>query len=179
MGGEKGPEIGDMDNQTFAKMVAEEVKNKLSPKQRQILLDKENWERWRQNLAALLDNLDSQISTTEKSRVADIERYESFGDEGMELVEQANSSYDSKIKKISRFRFHVERRLNEVATMIETGEVSESTGWETVEFLKRGIAKHRSLLREYDLEETVIDRALWSLLDERWDFDDIRPTDVI
>lgn len=168
-----------IDDQTFAKIVAEEVKNKLSPAQRKILLEKENWERWRQNLVALLDNLDSQIGLTEISRMADTERYESFGDEGLALLEQANASYDSRIKKISRFRFHVERRLNEVATMIETGEVSESSGWESVEFLKRGIAKHRALLREYDLEETVIDRALWSLLDERWEFDDIRPTDVI
>lgn len=167
------------DDQTFAKMVAEEVKNKLSPSQRRILLKKENWERWRQNLVALLENLDAQIGATEKSRIADAERYESFGDEGLSLLEQANASYDSKVKKISRFRFHVERRLNEVATMIDTGEVSESNGWESVEFLKRGIAKHRALLREYDLEETVIDRALWSLLDERWEFDNIRPTDVI
>lgn len=171
--------MSQIDDQTFAKMVAEEVKNKLSPNQRRTLLDKENWERWRQNLVALLDNLDSQIEATERSRVADAERYETFGDEGLALIEQANASYDSRIKKISRFRFHVERRLNEVASMIETGEVSESSGWENVEFLKRGIAKHRALLREYDLEETVIDRALWSLLDERWDFDDIRPTDVI
>lgn len=168
-----------IDDQTFAKMVAEEVKNKLSPNQRRLLIDKENWERWRQNLVALLENLDSQIDATEKSRVSDSERYESFGDEGMALLDQANSSYDSRIKKIARFRFHVERRLNEVATMIETGEVAESSGWESVEFLRRGIAKHRAMLREYDLEETVIDRALWSLLDERWEFDNIRPTDII
>lgn len=160
-------------------MVAEEVKNKLSPNQRKVLLERGNWERWRQNLVALLENLDSQITATERARISDAQRYESFGDEGLALLEQANASYDSRVKKISRFRFHVERRLNEVATMIETGEVSESSGWESVEFLKRGIAKHRALLREYDLEETVIDRALWSLLDERWDFDNIRPTDIV
>lgn len=168
-----------IDDQTFAKMVAEEVKNKLSPNQRRILLERDNWGRWHQNLMALLENLDSQIQATEKSRLADAERYESFGDEGLALLEQAHASYDSRIKKISRFRFHVERRLNEVASMIDTGEIAESNGWESVEFLKRGITKHRALLREYDLEETVIDRALWSLLDDRWEFDNIRPTDVI
>jgi len=168
-----------MDNQTFAKMVAEEVKNKLSPSQRKILLEKENWERWRQNLEALIDNLDSQISKTEKARQDDTERYQSFGNEGLVLLESANSSYDSRIKKISRFRFHVERRLNEVATMIETGEVLESNGWSNAEFLRRGIARHKSLMREYEFEETVLDRALWSLLDDRWDFDDIRVSDVL
>lgn len=171
--------VSNIDDQTFAKMVAEEVKNKLSPNQRRILLEAANWERWRLNLVALLENLDAQIGVAERSRIADTERYESFGDEGLSLLEQANASYDSRVKKIARFRFHVERRLNEVATMIDTGEVSENNGWQNVEFLKRGIAKHRALLREYDLEETVIDRALWSLLDERWEFDNIRPTDII
>ncbi len=168
-----------MDDQTFAKMVAEEVKNKLSPNQRKTLFLKENWERWRLNLVALLDNIDNQIQSTELSREADTERYGSFGNDGLILLEQANASYDARIKKISRFRFHVERRLNEVATMIDTGEVSQSSGWESVEFLKRGIAKHRAMLMEYDLEETDIDRALWALLDDSWEFDNIRPSDIL
>ena len=160
-------------------MVAEEVKNRLSPSQRRVLLERHNWERWRQNLVALLDNLDAQVDAIAQMHADDIERYESFGDDGLALLDQAAASYDSRTKKIARFRFHVERRLNEVAAMIETGEVAESSGWESVDFLKRGIARHRALLREYDMEETVIDRALWSLLDERWEFDNIRPTDVI
>ena len=172
-------DMQEIDDQTFAKLVAEEVKNKLSPKQRKVLLERHNWERWRQNLVALLDNLDRQISLIEISRATDTERYESFGNDGMALLEQAHSSYDARAKKISRFRFHVERRLNEVAAMIETGEVTERNGWDSVDFLRRGIARHRALLREYDMEETVIDRALWSLLDDRWEFDNIRPTDVI
>lgn len=168
-----------MDDQTFAKMVAEEVKNKLSPNQRKTLLLKENWERWRVNLVALLDNLDKQIGDTGAARESDIARYESFGDDGLVLLSQANSSYDSRLQKIVRFRFHVERRLNEVAAMIDTGEVSQSSGWETVEFLKRGIAKHRALFSDYFLEETSIDRALWALLDDSWEFDDINPLDIL
>ena len=168
-----------MDDQTFAKMVAEEVKNKLSPNQRKTLLLKENWGRWRMNLVVLLDNIDTQIQSTEISKKEDIERYGSFGDDGLILLSQANSSYDSRIKKITRFRFHVERRLNEVSTMMDTGEVAQSNGWETVEFLKRGIAKHRAMMFEYDLEETVVDRALWALLDDLWEFDNIEPSDIM
>lgn len=168
-----------MDDQTFAKMVAEEVKNKLSPNQRKILFLEENWERWRVNLVALLDNIKNQTESTELSRQADIARYESFGNDGLILLEQANASYDARVKKIARFRFHVERRLNEVATMIDTGEVSQSSGWESVEFLKRGIARHRAMFLEYDLEETSIDRALWALLDDSWEFDDINPSDIL
>ena len=168
-----------MDDQTFAKMVAEEVKNKLSPNQRKTLLLKENWGRWRMNLVVLLDNIDTQIQSTETSKKEDIERYGSFGDDGLILLSQAISSYDSRIKKITRFRFHVERRLNEVSTMMDTGEVAQSNGWETVEFLKRGIAKHRAMMFEYDLEETVVDRALWALLDDLWEFDNIEPSDIM
>jgi hypothetical protein len=175
----EGVDVRPMDDQTFAKIVAEEVKNKLSPNKRKVLLAKENWERWRLNLVALIENLDAQIELTGKLRDEDTARYESFGSDGMTLLGQANESYDTRIKKISRFRFHVERRLNEVASMIETGEVAQSSGWESVEFLKRGIIKHRAMLDEYDLEETIIDRALWALLDDRWEFDDIRPSDII
>lgn len=168
----------NLDNETFAKMVAEEVKNKLSPNQRKILTEQSNWERWRQNLVALLENLDEQILANEKSQLNDLGRYESFGQDGFDLAEQAKFAYEARIKKISRFRFHVERRLNEVATMIETGNVSEASGWQSVDFLKRGIAKHRSLIAEYDMEETIIDKALWLLLEDKWMFDDIRASDI-
>jgi succinylglutamate desuccinylase len=169
----EGVDVKPMDDQTFAKIVAEEVKNKLSPNQRKILLAKENWERWRLNLVALLENIDTQIEMTERSRDEDTSRYTSFGNDGMTLLDQANESYDVRIKKISRFRFHVERRLNEVASMIETGEVAQSSGWESVEFLKRGITKHRAMLRDFDLEDTAIDRSLWDTLDNKWTFDEI------
>ena len=175
----EGVDVKPMDDQTFAKIVAEEVKNKLSPNQRKVLLAKENWERWRLNLVALLENIDSQIEMTERSRDEDASRYSSFGNDGMTLLDQANESYDVRIKKISRFRFHVERRLNEVASMIDTGEVAQSSGWESVEFLKRGIIRHRAMLYEYDIDETTIDRALWALLEDRWEFDDIKPSDIL
>jgi hypothetical protein len=62
--------------------------------------------------------------------------------------------------------------------MIDTGEVAQSSGWESVEFLKRGIIRHRAMLYEYDIDETTIDRALWALLEDRWEFDDIKPSDI-
>lgn len=167
-----------MDDQTFARLVAEEAKNRISPSQRGLLASKDNWERWRVNLIALLENLDRQIESIEISRKSETARYESFGDDGLDLARKANASYDSRVKKISRFRFHVERRLNDVATMIETGEMTQNDGWGTADFLKRGIAKHREMLLEYGLEETAVDRALWALLDGSWAFDDIIPSDI-
>ena len=57
--------------------------------------------------------------------------------------------------------------------MIETGEAIKSDGWDEVDFLRRSIIKHRSMMREFDMEETAIDRALWSTLDGKWTFDSI------
>jgi hypothetical protein len=57
--------------------------------------------------------------------------------------------------------------------MIETGKVFDSNGWQQVEFLKRAIAKHREMIREYDMEPTPIDEALWSSLVDKWEFDNI------
>jgi hypothetical protein len=34
------------------------------------------------------------------------------------------------------------------------------------------------MLIEYDMEETPIDRALWSALDNEWTFDDIDPRSI-
>jgi hypothetical protein len=152
-------------------MVAEEVKNRLSPVQRKILLNKENWERWQQCLLALVNNLNQQLRNIDEDRSADEMRFQTLGSRRM--LSEATSQYKHRQFKIERFKFHVEKRLDEVTTMIETGKAFDSNGWEEVEFLKRAIAKHREMLREYDMEPTPIDEALWSALIDKWEFDKI------
>jgi hypothetical protein len=162
----------------FARMVAEEVKNKLSPNQKETLLEPENWSRWKRALLYLLTNLEEQIEDLKIDALSDASRYRNMGKHGEKLVSEAEKSYKSKIQKIERFKFHVNRRLDDVATMMETGNVSRSDGWSEVSFLKRAIAKHKAMLIEYDMEETPIDRALWSALDNEWTFDDIDPRSI-
>jgi hypothetical protein len=162
-----------IDDTTFAQMVAEEVKNKLSPIQRDLLMQRENWERWRDNLQALVDNLDDQIEDINMDNNADIERFQKMGRDGKILAQEASRAYEGRKKKILRFRFHVNKRLDEISAMIDTGEAPESNGWQEMETLKKAIIKHRTLLREFDLEETSIDRALWAVLDNEWLFDSI------
>jgi hypothetical protein len=159
----------------FARMVAEEVKNKLSPNQKEVLLQPENWPRWKQALLYLIENLDEQINDLKIDAISDAERYAKMGKHGEKLAIEAEKSYKFKIQKIDRFRFHVSRRLDDVATMLETGNVAKSDGWAEVSFLKRAIAKHKAMLNEYDMEETPIDRALWDALNNEWTFDDIDP----
>ena len=163
----------NINDDAFARMVAEEVKNKLSPLHKRQLMEKTNWERWKKALLILSENLEGQIEDIEDDAAVDEERYASMGSSGRNLATESRQAYESKIKKISRFKFHVDRRLDEVASMIETGEEISSDGWEIVDFLKRAIAKHRSLLYEFDMEETSIDRALWAALENKWEFDNI------
>lgn len=157
----------------FARMVAEEVKNKLSPVHKQILLEKENWERWREALVALSDNLQSQIENIEADAESDSERFSNMGREGSALSRDADRYYDAKATRVRRFKFHVDKRLDEVTVMIETGSEIQTDGWDKVEFYRRAIAHHRKLMREFDLEDTALDRALWSTLDGEWLFDSI------
>jgi hypothetical protein len=159
-------------------MVAEEVKNKLSPSQKTILSEPENWGRWRDALVILVENLDEQIENIKDDADADAERYSSMGRDGDKLAKEAAKAYQSRIIKIDRFKFHVSRRLDDVLTMIETGNIAPSDGWSNVDFLKRAISKHRSMMRELDLEETPIDKALWSALENKWDFDTIDTSNI-
>lgn len=162
-----------INDDVFARMVSEDVKNKLSSVQKQLLLQPENWERWKEGLLLLIENLDIQIESIKDDADADAERYLSMGRSGERLATEAAREYQHRIKKIDRFKFYVNRRLDEVMTMIETGETVSSDGWDRASFLENAIIKHKNLLREYDLEETSIDRALWSAINGNWEFDDV------
>lgn len=156
---------------SFAWMVAEEVKNKLSPRERQILLQPENWNKWQRCLLALIDNLDSQIERIEDDAEADARRFSSIG--SRRLQTEAENTYRQRKNKIERFKFYVNKRLDQVTTMIENGSAPEMTSSQEVEFLRRAIKEHRKMLETHDLEDTPIDRALWSALEGRWDFDNV------
>ena len=162
-----------MNDDAFARMVAEEVKNKISPLHKKELLDESTWGRWQKALITLSENIQEQIDSIEADADEDKNRYESMGSSGRRLAAEAKSVYESRLAKITRFKFHVDRRLDEVTVMIETGKQITTDGWQEVNFLKRGIAAHRSLLREFDLEGTAVDRALWALLENKWLFDDV------
>ena len=162
-----------INDDVFARLVSEEVKNKISSVQKQILLEPENWHRWKDGLLLLIENLEIQIEGIKDDADSDAERYLSMGRSGERLASEAAREYQHRIKKIDRFKFYVNHRLDEVMTMIETGETVSSDGWGRAAFLENAIIKHKNLLREYDLEDTSIDRALWAAISGKWEFDDI------
>jgi hypothetical protein len=162
-----------INDDTFARLVSEDVKKKISPSQKEILMQPENWERWKESLVILVENLDRQIGMISEDAESDAERYSSMGRSGDKLAKEASRAYQEKITKIERFKFHVDKRLDEVMIMIETGEEIKVDGWDEVSFLKRAISAHRQYLYEFDLEDTAVDRALWASLDSKWEFDSI------
>jgi len=162
----------------FARLVSEDVKNKVSSRQRQVLLREENWNKWKRALLILTDNLQSQIDDLSDDQRSDGERFLSMGEDGAVLLRESELSYRTRKTKIERFRFHVNRRLDDVVKMIELGESNHinkdtiNSGGD-VNFYRKAIAMHRKLLDDYDLEATQIDRALWKSLDNEWAFDEI------
>lgn len=162
-----------INDDAFARMVSDDVKNRISSAEKQMLLQPENWGRWKEALLILVENLDRQIESLTSDADADAERYSSMGRSGERLASAAARDYQFRIKKIDRFKFHVNRRLDEVMVMIETGNTKEEDGWERAAFLENAIFKHRALLREFELEDTAVDRALWGALEGKWDFDSI------
>lgn len=163
----------NLNDDTFARLVAEEVKNKVTPRERDILRQAENWGRWKEALLALSENLQRQIDTIEADEESDTERYSALGSKGAKLTNEARKYYDERATRVKRFKYHVDRRLDEVCLMLETGETSSDDGWKNVDFYRRAIVAHRNLLREFDLEDTAIDRSLWDALDGKWTFDSI------
>jgi hypothetical protein len=162
-----------MNDDSFARTVAEEVKNKISPMHKQELLKAENWNRWKDALIALSDNLQNQIDSIESDSESDSQRYSALGSAGNKLTKESRNYYDNKATKIKRFKFHVDRRLDEVCLMIDTGEEIKTDGWEQAEFLRRAIITHRAMLDSFDMEDTAIDRSLWDALNNNWTFDAI------
>ena len=157
----------------FAQLVAEEVKNKLSPGQRQVLLETKNWDRWKRALNALSENLLIQIESIEADAESDANRYQALGKDGRKLAKEAENAYSSKKTKVERFKFHVDKRLDQVMSMIQTGKPIDMNPFESANFYRRAILKHRELMNVHDLEDTAIDRALWETLDNKWDFDEV------
>lgn len=161
----------------FAKIVAEEVKNRASQANRAILLDKQNWDRWSRALRALVDNLEEQLQDIEADIESDTERYTSI-DDGQLLLATALSVYETRKKKIERFKFHVENRLVQVDGMIQTGIAPKDEPVTALIHLQNAIRTHKRLMYEFDMEDTPLDRALWAALDGKWLFDSITAEDI-
>lgn len=167
-----------MTDDTFASLVAEEVKGKISETQRQYLLLPENGNRWRDALVVLSRSLQEQLDRLAEREETDGATYQAMGADGVRLLAELLADVEMRRKRINRFKFFVDQRLDEVVRTLEMDgqRVSEREG--IVEFLRLAIEAHRTMMTDNDMEETPIDRALWAALDGRWEFDKITPEDL-
>jgi uncharacterized protein YkuJ len=157
--------------QAYASLVAEEVKKRATKTQIEYLsLD---YQKWQRALLKLVENLNDQIKRIQEESDAATERYSAMGKDGMILLVESQSTYDDRRKKIERFLFHVEHRLDEITRIIALGEDASDERIKTVEFLRRAIEKHRELSAEADYLPNAFDLALWATLEGKWLFDEI------
>lgn len=166
-----------MNDDAFARLIAEEVKNKASQSQREYLEMPSNLHRWQRGLIALVNNLEKQLQDIEQDEELDTKRYRDMGNDGSRLLSEAVEHYTNKKTKIKRFKFHVEKRLNEVTGLIEFSSDSNAA-LSFAEFLRAAILKHKELMEKLDLVPTVIDEALWAAVDNEWKFDSIHANDT-
>lgn len=168
-----------MNDDAFARLIAEEVKNRVSTSQRDYLRLPENWDRWQRALVALDRNLDNQLDRLLSDENADRDRYGALGQDGVKLLSEALSDYNGRRTKIERFKFHVGKRLDEVTRMIAIGSDGSDSELTAYSFLRKAVERHRQMLEEFDLESTPIDQALWDALEGRWSFDLINQDDIL
>ena len=168
-----------MNDDAFARLVAEEIKNNVSQSQRDYLNLPENWARWQRAIQILANNLDEQIANIAKREMDEVRRYEQSGEDAQSLITELVTEFQNRRKKIERFRYHVVNRLDEVSRMIAMGTEQVEERLKTVEFLRKAIESHRSMMRQYELEPTPIDAALWMCLDGKWGFDDLTEDKIL
>lgn len=158
-----------MNDEAFARLVAEEVKNKATSAQKKYLSMPENLERWRRALEYLCSNLDDQIAEIDRQEKIRLNQYQSLGEEGDLLLAETSANSAIRRTKIDRFRFFVSAKLDEVTRMAKLS-LSENS---SEGFYQKSIKKWWSLMEEFEMEPTRIDLALYASLSGKWEFDDI------
>jgi hypothetical protein len=170
-----------LNDDAFARLVAEDVKNRVSSDQSDYLRLPENQERWRKTLAALIENLNEQIEGIKRQESEEINSIKKMKlgktAEQVSIVE-SEAGFEERRKKISRFRFHVENKLAEADRLIALGEDGLSGDMKLANLLTKAINTHREMMFEFDIEPTPLDTALWRVLEGKWEFLDIDPADL-
>ena len=167
-----------MNDDAFARLIAEEVKNKVSKSQQDYLMLPENWSKWQRGLVTLAKNLGGQLENLDQDEALDKRRYEALGEDGIRLLAEAIADYENRRKKIERFKYHVDNRVDEVTKMIALGIDSATDEIKTVDFLRKAIFQHKEMLYDNDMEPTAIDEALWDALDGKWSYDGINTSEL-
>jgi hypothetical protein len=161
-----------MNDEDFSQLVALEVKKRAHPDGVKFLNQPENLERWHRALQALAGSLNYQIEGIENQLADVVDRFSNLGAEGEYRIAESTRNLEERKRKISGFRFHVEKRVDDVAKLILAKNGTLSSDGSVVEFFRKAIQRHKQLMHEYEFEPTVLDEALWETLKGKWVFED-------
>lgn len=159
-----------MNDEVFARLVAEDVKNKSSESQKKYLMMPENILRWKRALKYLSDNLEEQMTEIDIQEKERVSRFINLGEEGSVLLAESSSNSLIRRSKIERFRFFVNHKLDEVTRISSTTTQDENSA---EDFYRRAIKKWWELMENFEMEPTRVDLALYASLDGKWGFDDL------
>ena len=162
-----------LNDDAFMRLVAEDVKNRTTDEQRSYLRMEESRTRWQRALQALIVNLDEQFADLEARERIETARLTRLGKDGMVLLVEFQTDMEERRRKINRFKFHVETRLDEAERLSAITSDDSTERSRMFEFLQRAITRHRELITENDYDYSNIDEALWAALDGHWRFDDL------
>jgi hypothetical protein len=162
-----------MNDDTFARLVAQDVKNKVDPGEKAYLRLPENVQRWQKGLIALVENLNSQLEDISSKESVAISKYEALGEDGQKLLDDAKSGFSDRRRSISRFKHYVEKRLDEATRLVAAVSENADERAETVDFFRHAIQKHKELIMSLDMDYSDVDEALWATLTGQWSFDEI------
>lgn len=162
-----------LNDDAFMRLVAEDVKNRVTGEQSDYIRLLENNERWQRALQALITNLNDQLADLDTREHVETSRLSRLGNDAMVMLVEFQTDMDDRRRKINRFRFYVETRLDEAQRLAVMGSDNSTERSRAVDFLHRAIVKHRELITENDYEYSNIDEALWAALDGHWRFDNL------
>ena len=162
-----------IDDETFARLVADNVKNKTSNAQNKFLELPDNNPRWQEALNSLIDTLNDQINEISHEAKESIKRYSEAGDISHDSLTRAMAHGDTRKQKIERFRFYVEKKLSEVQSAADPYVDADPRS-----FFIRAIRKHQEMSSYHKIENTPLDIALYDSLNGVWSFDKIRESDL-
>lgn len=160
-------------DEPFARLVADDVKNKVTPSQAEYLRLSENWDRWREHLQALIRNLNLQLKELNEREQTEIRRYEMLGADGVRLMAEVQTEIEDRRRKIGRFRFYVEARLDEVERLLCVNSDDPVEQERAVDLVRSAIVRHREIILGHDFDYSEVDEALWATLEGKWQFDDL------
>ena len=164
-----------LNDDAFARIVAEDVKNTADQEHKSYLRASDVAPRWREALYALLENLNGQITGIDKEETNDLAATSKMP-HSKRFEFEVKEKHEFKRSKVVRFKFHVEQRLAEADRLIlmEEGGDRELT---VESFLRKAIEEHNNLMEEFDMVPTSIDDALYDAVKGRWTFGDIDPAE--